>query len=578
MLLAHEVPPDEASTILEVVMEVTGGDVADVKPSVRRNEEALRLGTPVAGGSAVREVLGNDVGQQVLVAIARILRSGVIDETTGVVMEGGRLAQIVDTAELALLHAAAPIYQRGSLLIRPVTSAQAGSTSAGEAVRREAGSTVLERVRSPWLIEQMSRTLRWYTRVGDRLVLADPKAIYGRTLLDRGEWRFPVLRAVRTAPTLDRDGRIIEQPGFDSASGLLLNFDAGTFPPVPVAPTRDDAEVALTRLLRPLRGFPFANVAARSVALSAILTALVRLSLRSAPLHGVDAPVAGSGKSLLAELVGLLATGMRPPAMSQGKAEQEDEKRLSTVLFAGDPVIHLDNCERALVGDFLCSMLTQEVVQARILGFSARRVLPSTALVLASGNNLTCAGDVSRRAVFCRLDAEVERPDTRAFDFDCHAEVLADRPALVIAGLTILRAFIHAGRPATLKPMGSFDDWAWVRGTLVWLGCADPAEACQAQVERDPRHGELFAVMQLWDAAFGSRFIDVASIGKSTNPTVAALRTTLSDVACRGGTWSGRSVGWWLRRHKDQVVAGQCFRCEPGGADGLSWRLHTVVP
>ena len=470
VLLEHEMAPEQTIAILEIVMDVTGSDVADVTPAVRSTEEALRLGNPTEGGSAIREVLGHAIGQQVLVAIARILRSGAIDETTGVVMEGGRLVQIVDRAELALIYGASPIYQRGGVLIRPIALAQVGNMTAEDDVRRDAGTTALRAVREPWLIEQMSRTLKWYQRRADALVPADPKSVYARTLLNRGEWRFAVLRAVLTAPTLDRDGRIIEQPGFDSASGLLLNFDAGTFPPVPVAPTRDDANAALATLLRPLRDFPFVSDEARSVALSAMLTALVRLALRSAPLHGFDAPTAGTGKSLLAELVGLLATGVRPPAMSQGKREEEDEKRLSTVLFAGDPIIHIDNCERALVGDFLSSMLTQEVVQARILGYSERRVLPSTALVLASGNNLTCVGDVSRRAVFCRLDAEVERPDTREFDFDCHQEVRDQRPTLVVAGLTILRAFIHAGRPVTLQPMGSFDDWAWVRGALVWFG------------------------------------------------------------------------------------------------------------
>ena len=562
--------------ILNVVMDVTGSDVADVTPAVRRTEEALRLGHPAEGGSAIREVLGDAIGQQVLVAIARMLRSGAIDET-GVVMEGGRLVQIVDCAELALIHGGSSIYQRGGVLVRPITHAQVGHTCAEDDVHRDAAATVLVAVREPWLIEQMSRTLKWYQRKAAALVLADPKSIYARTLLYRGEWRFGVLRAVLTAPTLDGDGRIIEHPGFDGASGLLLDFDAGSFPPVPVAPTRDDAEAALATLVRPLRGFPFVDAAARAVALSAMLTALVRLALRSAPLHGFDAPTAGTGKSLLAESVGLLATGVRPPAMSQGKNEQEDEKRLSTVLFAGDPIIHIDNCERALVGDFLCSMITQEVVQARILGYSERRVLPSTALVLASGNNLACLGDVSRRAVFCRLDAEVEHPDTRQFDFDCHQEVLDQRPTLVVAGLTVLRAFIHAGRPVSLKPMGSFDDWAWVRGALVWLGCADPADTRQSGVESDPRQGELFAVMQLWDAAFGGSHTDVASIGASTNPDVDALRFKLVDVACRQGTWSGRSVGWWLRRHKDRVVAGQCFQCEPG-ADGLRWCLHTVTP
>ena len=124
--------------------------------------------------------------------------------------------------------------------------------------------------------------------------------------------------------------------------------------------------------------------------------------------------------------------------------------------------------------------------------------------------------------------------------------------------------------------MGSFDDWAWVRGALVWLGCADPADGRQSSVERDPRQAELFAVTQLWDRAFGSRGMDVASISTSTHPDVLALRAKLVDVACRGGTWSGRSVGWWLRRHKDRVVAGQCFHCEPG-ADGLRWCLHTIT-
>jgi hypothetical protein len=105
-------------------------------------------------------------------------------------------------------------------------------------------------------------------------------------------------------------------------------------------------------------------------------------------------------------------------------------------MYCGDLGIHIDNCERAIVGDFLCSMLTQEIVQARILALSERRILPSTALVLASGNNFTLAGDTTRRAVISRLDAGVERPDTRTFDFDRHAEVLAARPELVVAGLT----------------------------------------------------------------------------------------------------------------------------------------------
>jgi hypothetical protein len=497
----------------------------------------------------------------------RKIRESASDGTEWIVMSGGQLSQIVDRAETALL--ACPIYQRGGVLTRAVRLDKTISDPSD--VRRDVGATVLIAVREPWLLEQMGNVLRWcrFTKSGDRTA-ADPQSIYARTLLSRGEWRFPVLRGIVSAPTLALDGRIIESSGFDAASGLLLDFVPGTFPPVPPMASQSDAGNALDRLASPLRAFPFVDKAAGSVAVSALLTALVRSSLRTAPLHAFDAPTAGTGKSLLAEMAGLLATGVRPPALSQGKSPEEDEKRLATVLFAGNPVIHIDNCERPLAGDFLCSMLTQEVVQARILGLSERRVLPSTALVLASGNNLTFAGDTSRRAVVCRLDAGTERPDTRAFDFDCHQEVLASRPELVVAGLTVLRAYRVAGSPVKLTPMGSFSDWEWIRGALVWLGCADPADTRDAILDNDPRKDELLMVMDAWTQTLGEQPVEV---GELTQPEFAAVHDLLRDIACRGA-WSSKSVGWWLRRHKDRVVDGRAFRCTEKRQSRTQWWLE----
>src|SRR5690606_14135287 len=135
-------------------------------------------------------------------------------------------------------------------------------------------------------------------------VRRDPEALYVRTLLARvGSWRFPVLRGLTRAPTLDRDGEVVQRPGYDPSTQLYLDFAESAFPPVPEQPTREEAKAALERLDHVLRGFPFASEADRSVALSAFLTGLVRRSLRTAPLHGFDAPTAGTGKSLLAETV-----------------------------------------------------------------------------------------------------------------------------------------------------------------------------------------------------------------------------------------------------------------------------------
>lgn len=574
VLLEHGISSDRTTAILKAVMEATDSDVADVSDAVRDTAAALQKGEATAGASVVIDVLGEEIARPALEAIAKILRTSAVDGAGGVIMRGGDLTPIVNRAEEALLSA--PIYQRGGVLTRTVKLDTA--VGAHHDVRREAGSTMLVAVREAWLNEQMGRALRWLkVDAKGNVSPADPLAIYARTLLSRGEWRFPVLRGVVTTPTLARDGRVIQTPGFDAQSGLLLDFTPDSFPPVVDNPTKTDVRDALAVLVRPLRGLPFVDDAAKSVALSAMLTALVRVSLRTAPLHGFDAPTPGTGKSLLAELCGLLATGVRPPALSQGKSDEEDEKRLSTILFAGDPVIHIDNCERPISGDFLCSMLTQEIVQARILGQSERRVLPSTALILASGNNLTFAGDTSRRAVVCRLDAKIERPDTRTFDFDCHEEVLAARPELVVAGLTILRAYALAGRPVKLQPMGSFSDWEWIRGALVWLDCADPADTRSAILDSDPRKDELLAVMDLWASALGGTAVEVADINTradgDADAAVRVLRDKLTEIACRG-TWSGKSVGWWLRRNKDRVVGGRCFQCEQS-RNGQRWRLVT---
>lgn len=496
-----------------------------------------------------------------------------------IVMRPGYLKDIVDEAQAALQKAPVRIYQRGGTLVHPITVDVTLRVTSLEGVRRAAGMTILAPVSEAWLLEQMSRSALW-VRGGTtgKVTVSDPSSIYARTLLSRGEWAFPALRGIIKTPIVTRDGRIVEAPGLDRDTGLLLDFAPGEFPSVPVSPSKDDARVAFERLARPLRGFPFVNDAARSVALSAVLTALVRPILRTAPLHGFDAPTAGTGKSLLAELVGLLATGCLPPALSQGKSAEEDEKRLSTVLFAGDPVIHIDNCECPISGDFLCSTLTQEVVQARILGKSERRVVPVTALVLASGNNLTLAGDAARRAVICRLDARVERPDTRAFDFDCHAEVLASRPSLVVDALTILRAYrlLQSDESVALPPMGSFSDWEWIRGALVWLDCSDPAETRSDVFDAESQRSDLLAVMTIWERAIGAESVQVGQIGTPADMDGAPnalieLRDKLIEVACRDG-WNSRSVGWWLRRHKDRVVDGRVFQSDAGDSH-QRWRL-----
>lgn len=508
-----------------------------------------------------------------------------------IVLRPGDLPKTLDEAEQALILAGERIYCRGTELVRTIRIE--GADPFDDGISRASGSLVLQAVNKHWLRERMALAAVWLKRGAGRpkapkeseaddapsLVAVDPPLMLSEHLLARGQWDFPAVRAIVRAPTISPDGRLLQRPGYDEASQLILDVGADEYPPVPDAPAKAEALSALEALTEPLRGFPFADEDARAVALSAVLTGLVRPSLDAAPLHAIDAPAAGTGKSMLAEVIGVIVSGTRPAAMSQSSKEEELEKRLASALIAGDQVLLVDNCNRALEGDLLCSMLTQSRIKTRILSRSENVELPSTCLVLATGNNLTFANDVGRRALVCRLDAGVERPDQRSFDFDPRAEAKARRPALVAAALTVMRAYVAAGHPmrGELTAVGSFDAWSSrVREPLVWLGAGDPASTIEQAIGSDPEIEFLKELLPLWHGAFGDRPITVKELDRETTfaPTKALgeLRELLEDHLS-DGRWDSRKIGKRLGKRKGRMAGSLRLEAGGSGMDGRSWRV-----
>src|SRR6516162_8128218 len=207
---------------------------------------------------------------------------------------------------------------------------------------------------------------------------------------------------------------------------------------------------------------------------------LDRRVMTTAPMHAFTAPAAGTGKSLLIDLIAILATGQLMTVTSQGKNEEELEKRLGACLLAGDAAVSLDNCRYPLDSVFLCQCLTQPKVNVRLLGYSRSVECPVNTLFFANGNNLTIVGDLVRRTLMGRMDAKCERPETRTFNENIVETTYARRSALVVAALTVLRAWHLArerGAASGVAPLGGFEQWSVrVRDALVWLDCSDPCE------------------------------------------------------------------------------------------------------
>ncbi|PLX74671.1 MAG: hypothetical protein C0607_10550 [Azoarcus sp.] len=232
------------------------------------------------------------------------------------------------------------------------------------------------------------------------------------------------LQGVVEAPTLTAAGRLLDRPGYDSESGVFVACEPSELPGYPgiqPKPEADDAKAALEVILGAIDSWPFVDDGDRSAAVAALIGTIVRRSIPSAPMVGITATAAGTGKSLFADWISLVATGARPAVMSLGRNDDENEKRLAGAFLAGDPVVALDNVSFPLGFDLLCQVCTQPLARFRPLGGSALVTVPTNAQLIATGNALTIVGDLKRRTLLIRLDAGMERPELRRFDRDALA-------------------------------------------------------------------------------------------------------------------------------------------------------------
>lgn len=445
-----------------------------------------------------------------------------------------------------------------------------------------------------WLIDHCGRIAEFYSVKTERddegnvtstreLPEDAPAWIAAAVIAKNGGRNFRKLTAVTTAPTLRPDGSILDAPGHDEKTGLMYVTTEAYPPAIPSAPTPEQALDALAMLWHPIRLFPFVDGVAIGVTLAAMIAACMRPSLPTCPATGFDAPAAGTGKTLLAKCIGALATGNEVAVLPPTNDEDECRKRLFAALRGGSKVLLWDNVREPLGNSVLDSFLTSSLFADRVLGVSENVELPNRALFIVSGNNLVLTGDTHRRVLLARLDAELESPFKREFAFDPLEIVCNDRQRLVVAALTIVRAYITAGSPkAAPGRIASFEQWDdLVRQPLCWLkGIAqasgrddlpifdDPQDAIDRAASENPENTKLAALLNAWLAEFGTTpTTPKQAITAATSGFVAAgqLFDALDEIAGQNGKINVRILGRWLERNSDRLC------------DGLRLVLHGKV-
>lgn len=566
--------------VLDDGKRVTVGEVLD-NPGKYHNRKTLDpLEPDYKGGRPVGWINARANGQPYLWSFARggrrfrLIRA----RRTVTLLTGERADVFMKVVELLRLDGA--LYERGGLLTRVIGT-----------------HTVV--VIPEWLLLYLDRTIRFEVlrkKEGEFVPIpADaPLWLAQRIVKADGERGLPQLNAVLDAPTMDpKTARIIAKDGFDEKTGLYIQLPPNV-EPIAEGVDDDDARQALNFLWRPFERFPFVDATddtngrvSRSVYLSALLTAVVRRLLATAPGFLISATAPGSGKTLLGLCLAALMSADTPDVL--GVPEGVDENELSKLLLAkaiaSAPTLFLDNVAGIFKSAALCGFLTAPVYEGRILGLSQTTRVPTNSLLVLSGNKPIIGGDLNRRLLRCELDTRMEAPHKRAFKLDPLEYCREHRLDMVRAALTLLKAWHNAGRPKfTADRTASFEAWSdTIRQVVIWIGrngwleVADPIASIDAGFEADPDTRKLDALLRAWQFQFGA----VRHPVKALRPFAADRDSDLFEVLDEIGVierseLNPRRLGRWIEQRAGRVVAGRRFVAD-GKQDGsVAWRVEEV--
>jgi hypothetical protein len=506
-----------------------------------------------------------------------------------------RISVVTTKTEAMLVRAKVPFYQRSGELVRPIIKTV--KAAHGQLTK----TAQLKPVSEVYLRDTICRHSLWQrfdARKGEWVKTMAPMNVAETLLARDGKWDFSEIVGVISTPTMRPDGTLLIKQGYDPATRLLL-IEPPLMPVIPDEPTRDDALKALALLEDLVKESPFVDGVAKAVALSGIITAVVRGAFPVSPMHVSTAPVAGSGKSFLWDLPAAISAGQRRIPVIAAGDEKEIEKRMVGVLLSGQPLVSIDNVNGELKSDFLAQVIEQHILDIRPLGRSPLTRIETGALTTyATGNNIVIVGDLCRRTITSRLNAKMENPQYKQYAGDPIATILENRGVYIAACLILCRAYIVAGRPGLLPRLASFEGWSdIVRSALVWLGQADCVASMETTRAEDPQRAALSDVLTTWGKAitvgYGGRVTLAVAVEMATEMTKtgnnygetpelirpefnAALRAAVALGAGAGGVLftpklDTVTLGRWCKSNKERIVDGVYLMNQPSAKGVATW-------
>lgn len=286
--------------------------------------------------------------------------------------------------------------------------------------------------------------------------------------------RFAKLEVISRSPFIRVDGSICQCNGYDEASKTMVVMDESLADlDVPENPTREQVDAAVSLILDEWLGdFPFPDQENRANALALVLTPFVRALMDVVPLAVIDAHTPGTGKNLLVDSILMLFLGERPQLLPFNQDDDEFRKTLTSAFREGSEVLVFDEAHH-LEGVSLARALTASHWKDRGLGGNQMLGFPNRATWISLGNNVRVEGDIFRRVYRVALRSPYADPSAIPEDQYKHPDLKQwtqeNRPALLRAALTIVRAWFAEGQPKPTRSVafGGFEKFARVLGGIL---------------------------------------------------------------------------------------------------------------
>lgn len=476
---------------------------------------------------------------------------------------------VVEEAWRAVLAANDPpeLYVRGTDIVR---------------LRRAKGRASISLCGEADIQSRLIRVSRWMSvsEADGRVANAGaPPPYIAKDMLVEPSRELPELNSVVYGPVWSEDGRLLWEPGYHPDAGLWYEAsEALERVPMTVARAKSFLEEWLV-------DFPIQGQAGLAHALALFLTPFVRRMIHGpTPIHLIEAAKEGTGKTKLADVLLIPASGRVPQHSPLSEDEKERQKKITSMLAAGAQIAFFDNVTGMLISPSIDIAVTSMEWTDRILGGSVEITVPVTCVWVVTGNNLESSPDTARRILPCRLvrDADVPADFSNFTHADAEQYTLDNRATLVACAVALVENWIGEGKPRASKRMGSFESYCDVVGGILeaagykgWL-----ANIEEFRANANPEAAEWTEFIRRWagdkNASEGTKTYTSAKLADFTSAKEGRVEL-FAWMGAKSGTERGKAtaLGRAMARKKDAVIAG--YKIESKSENGASVYWLTPV-